>query len=650
MRQRSKSRTWLIGIGTLATSTVATSAMAYDKPLAPQATVDVTYPTPNGTTCNASNDAELATCLTTAAAANPNLNHEIVLAAGKTFSYVQLPGRAAGTGWVTLRSSNLASLPAFEPRKATCRVSPTDAPKMAKIQMDGRAAGGGHNGVTTSAGAHHYRLAGIEIAGAPAASSGSWFGVFLGADLNGFPAPNIHHFVIERSYIHGDPNADMREGIRGDADQGYVGAVCNYISEIHEDGADSQAFIVIATPGPVLVENNYLESAGENWMCGGAVAGSAALVPKDIYVVRNTLQKQTKWLTVGKPGGGLWTRKTALETKDCRRVVIEGNLFQDWFGEGGHAMRLTPRNENGTGPYTEVSDLEIRFNTFRRGMNWLNAFGSDDGAGCGGACTSMQSQRWWIHDNLVYDLGKNGLGGESNGSLMTWATGGAAGFLNFSYTHNTALGTCERVFATAGQNHTNVDYSNNLQAFGCADASFARVVGDWLGTNTYGTTQLDRAITNWTYAGNTLFDYSSSFEMQSQYPATTVFDPAGAAAIGMVNPAAGDFHLKPGSPYSATGTSPASDGKDRGVEWDLFDAAQLDSPIPPPSGTDPAGPGSGPNGSADPNAPNANGAGASDNGSDGCHVSRTRATSTPFLLCGIAWVLLRRRRPRSQGR
>ena len=40
-------------------------------------------------------------------------------------------------------------------------------------------------------------------------------------------------------------------------------------------------------PGPFLIENNYLEAAGENVMFGGSDPSIANLVPSNITIRRN---------------------------------------------------------------------------------------------------------------------------------------------------------------------------------------------------------------------------------------------------------------------------------------------------------------------------------------------------------------------------
>ena len=44
----------------------------------------------------------------------------------------------------------------------------------------------------------------------------------------------------------------------------------SYISDIKSTSQDAQAIAGWSGPGPFLIENNYLEASGENFMLGGA--------------------------------------------------------------------------------------------------------------------------------------------------------------------------------------------------------------------------------------------------------------------------------------------------------------------------------------------------------------------------------------------
>ena len=97
----------------------------------------------------------------------------------------------------------------------------------------------------------------------------------------------------------------------------------SYVSDFHELSADSQAIKGWTGPGPLLIENNYLEGAGENVIFGGADPSVVGLVPSDIVVRGNLLHKPLSWRWRKQR----WSVKNLFELKSARRVLIENNSF-----------------------------------------------------------------------------------------------------------------------------------------------------------------------------------------------------------------------------------------------------------------------------------------------------------------------------------
>ena len=117
----------------------------------------------------------------------------------------------------------------------------------------------------------------------------------------------------------------------------------SYLSEAHVVGFDSQAICGVNGPGPFKIVNNYLEGSGENIMFGGADPAIRDLVPSDIEFRGNYCFKPLSW-KIGHPSyaGIPWAVKNLFELKNARRVLIEGNVFENnWVhaqnGTGGAA-------------------------------------------------------------------------------------------------------------------------------------------------------------------------------------------------------------------------------------------------------------------------------------------------------------------------
>jgi hypothetical protein len=148
--------------------------------------------------------------------------------------------------------------------------------------------------------------------------------------------------------------------------------------------------------------NNYLAGAGENVMFGGADARIANLSPSDIEIRRNHFHKPTSWnwnhpdfkplggesvrwagKQFEKASGGPpqhWTVKNVLELKHAKRVVIDGNLFENHWADAqsGHAILFTVRNQDGGNPWAQVADITATNNVLRNSSGGINILGTDD--------------------------------------------------------------------------------------------------------------------------------------------------------------------------------------------------------------------------------------------------------------------------------
>ena len=79
----------------------------------------------------------------------------------------------------------------------------------------------------------------------------------------------------------------------------------SYIADCKGISQDTQAIGGWNGPGPYLIENNYLEAAGENVMFGGADPAILNLVADGITVRRNYFSRPMSWRNaiVSTPGG-----------------------------------------------------------------------------------------------------------------------------------------------------------------------------------------------------------------------------------------------------------------------------------------------------------------------------------------------------------
>lgn len=511
----------LLGGVTLAVlPAVASGAPAL--PALPQSYIDTTYLAPTGKTITVNSGDNLQTALNDA-----QLGDTIVVQAGATFrGPFTLPNKTSGSGWIYVRSSAYAILP-----PPGTRVTPGDAANMPKITV----AGGAGAAVQTVSNAHHYRFVGVEFY--PISGSDITYNLITvgGGDTSTSTMP--HDITFDRCFIHGHATEGTRRGVEMDGIN--VAVIDSYVSAFKEVGADSQALWVNNTPGPIKIVNNYLEGAGENVMLGGAAVAVANLNPADIEIRRNHFFKPLSWM------GSSWQVKNLLEFKSGKRVLVEGNTFENnWLAaQVGLSLLITPRTTGGQNMWVTTEDITIRLNQFVNLGSGFNIAGNDD------SVAGIRTHRVLIENNVVQVTslgGADGRGMQIVGSPT-----------DLTVNHNTLVMTGNS--AAFSENTPPADqaaFTNNLWAngrYGFLGSGSA----DGLGT-------LNAHFTNWSFVKNALVGgYSAN------YAGLGCYFPASTEAVGFVNFAGGNYRLGPSSLYKNQGT----DGKDLGADLDAIAAA-----------------------------------------------------------------------------
>jgi hypothetical protein len=207
----------------------------------------------------------------------------IYLQAGATFSGNYVLNVKAGTGYITLRSSTADSL--LPP--ATTRITPAYANLLPKLQSPNSAPS-----LRTAAGAHHWRLLFLEFG-----PNNLGFSEILRLGDGSLEQSQLsqvpYEIVVDRVYIHGHPLYGQKRGIAMNARS--VTIKNSWISDIKAVGMDTQAIAGWNGPGPLLIENNYLEAAGENVLLGGADPAIQGLITEDVVVRYNYVAHPMSW-------------------------------------------------------------------------------------------------------------------------------------------------------------------------------------------------------------------------------------------------------------------------------------------------------------------------------------------------------------------
>jgi hypothetical protein len=210
--------------------------------------------------------------------------------------------------------------------------------------------------------------------------------------------------------IHGTPEGNVRRGIALNAAHVKI-ENCRFW-DFHEVGADSQAICGWDGPGPFHIVNNDIQAAGENIMFGGGDPSIPGLVPSNIVITGNHIWKPWIWRK-GHPNyaGIEWSIKNLLELKNAYEVAIEGNVIEnDWgHSQTGSAILLTPKDQNGTAPWTTVQGVRISGNTIRNCANGFSIASADSNH------ETAPIDEITIENNLIHNVNTSFNG---RGSLM----------------------------------------------------------------------------------------------------------------------------------------------------------------------------------------------------------------------------------------
>ena len=488
----------------------------------------------------------------------------IELEAGATFrptpaegSFV-LRNRSIPPGqWVIVRSSSRAFDPGGQipPNR---RVTPADAKLMPQLRVSRRVPV-----IRAAAGAHGYRLVGLDIGVDPGTNSAALVELGGGDDTSVTTEPS--DIVIDRSYLHGNDAGNFRRGVAMNGAR--LAVIESHLENFHDDSSDSQAILGWNGPGPFKIVNNFLEAAGENVMFGGADPRVADLVPSDIEVRRNLMTKRVSWKAAKVPV------KNAFELKSARRVLIAGNVFENvWAsGQDGTAIVLKSTNQDGRCPQCVTEYVTFEHNVVRNAASGLLINAAETGKQ--GAELPRRVNHVRIHNVAFLNIGSSEWGG---GGKLFRIFGGVS---DVSIQHVTSTSNPRGILDARDTR----DANPNL-VFG-----YNLVERQWYGIGAggdEGVPTLARNFPQAVYKQNVIVNTSKSTDqaisdaaLKGKYPPQTMI----ARGWDEVAFQAGTQRLSPGSPFRRVG----DDGRDIGVDWDALENAQAGSGRSAPCGEPP---------------------------------------------------------------
>jgi hypothetical protein len=450
---------------------------------------------------------------------------ELLLAPGATYAgNFTLPDKGSSTSWIVIRSDlSDAVIGAPGTRMTPSRAASANLAKIISPNIYGA--------ITTNLTAHHYRFTGVEIGAAPSSGDINALARFGDASSAQNSTANIaHDFVIDRAYVHVSPTSQVRRCIM--VNSASTAIIDSWLSECHSNNGDSQAIAGWNGPGPYLFQNNHLEAGHEVIMFGGSNVTIANLSPSDVTIRGNHITRPASWK-------GVWQVKNLIETKHVRRMLVEGNVIENTWASGqtGYAFVMKSENQAGDAPWSQSTDITIRFNKIRNIGAGFNIAANP------GGYAAVPAARFVITDNTIENLNSGTFNGDGRPFLLQ---GGLADFVAM---HNTIVTSSNAAFYLTGSpvEQRLVVHSNVLHygAFG------VKGDGTAIGTGTLNA-----------YAPGALFTNNAFFLGGSAYsfPANNFF-AATTSDIGFQNFAGGDYTLSSSSAYRGKGY----DGRDIGA-------------------------------------------------------------------------------------
>jgi hypothetical protein len=218
------------------------------------------------------------------------------------------------------------------------RIQPAHAPLLARLRSPNTGPA-----VRTAAGAHHWQLRYLELAGNQD-GYGDLMQIGDGSAAQNTNAAVPHDFVLSHLYVHGDPLRGQKRCIALNA--AAVSISDSHISDCKGVGNDTQAICGWNGPGPYLIENNYLEGAGENVMFGGADPAIPNLVADGITFRHNLVSRPMSWRepiisTPQNPSGTSTPGGALAPGSYAYRIVARRGVGQGTIGRSTASVEVT---------------------------------------------------------------------------------------------------------------------------------------------------------------------------------------------------------------------------------------------------------------------------------------------------------------------
>jgi hypothetical protein len=315
-----------------------------------------------------------------------------------------------------------------------------------------------------------------------------------------------------------------------------MAVVNSYLSGFKRAGMETQAIVLINTPGPFRIENNHLEAASIGMLLCGDTLYAPDAIPSDGLIAGNLFTKREHWRTTPNLNA-----KGGLELKCGKRIEIRDNIIDHVYPQGqvGFAFLATVKDQTGLSPYITIEDIVFRRNIIRRAAQGLNLAGPDSRPNAG-------ARRISIIGNLIL-LDRTIVGVRADGTPLP-ATGG------------TCLQTNGIDDLVVEGNTCDSNGNRAIYAYGTV-MNRARIARNVMKHNLYGfsgdgtTANANDTLARWwpeaVWEQNVI-----AGGVASRYPVGTLLPTPDALRAAFVDVAGGNYTLRPESTYADLGWAP----------------------------------------------------------------------------------------------
>ncbi len=453
---------------------------------------------------------------------------ELLLAPGATYTgQFYLPNKGAGMRWIVIRTDlSDASIGAPGTRMTPTRAGTV---KLAKILGNSM-----YGAMSTQLGANHYRFTGVEMGSISSITDVNAVVRFGdNSSAQNTVASIANNLILDRVYIHGTSTQEIKRCVMLNSATSAV--IDSWLGNCHSNRADSQAIVGWNGPGPYLIQNNHLEAGHEVVMFGGGGSTILNQSPSDITVRGNHIMRPVAWK-------GVWQAKNLIETKHARRLLIEGNVIENIWADAqaGFAFVMKSENQNWDTPWTQTTDVTIRYNKIRNAGSVFNIAANPSGA------PAVPAARFVITDNVVENINTGSF--TADGRLFQFLPG----ISDIVVMHNSMVslnGGSSGTIVFDTPTITRLVMHSNILHHG--------MYGVKGGGTTEGAISLAKFAPGYMFTNNAMVAGGTP----SGYPANTYF-ASSLSSLGFVNLSGGDYTLSSTSSYLNKGY----DGRNIGAD------------------------------------------------------------------------------------